>query len=746
MESKKYKSVINAEEEHLMTMSTTTSTKTVKKSLKTTKTKQSLEKLSSKESKSETISSTNAQELGMDTVDATAATTPPTPPTPTGEDAQARKKVKSKKSKKCEYDNQNISVKTSFNKFDALQKRNLIHNPQDEQQTSCRLCNKAVYKMEEVKAEKGIYHKTCFRCHECSKQLKFDNYQIHEGTLYCTAHFKLLFAPKVVEDVDPKPRKAELIIRESQPVELPPDVVRASDKPDLGLEELQQLNVRSRFQVFEGAGKRREEEEQQLQRQNTVVKRSTSILSKVAKLQQHGLNSSIDMKSETAENQNPDESGSGSENSDSDIENVDDNVEDADLVRSKRRTQKERPVGLGDAMNDIKTRFETGHVQSKEERREERKQEIQNIRSRLFMGKQAKFKEMYQQAVADSEQSITSVGKKPEVEIGAAARSIKERFEKGEMFNEKGGSSNLSEDADVFESAISKRSRSIFMELDANAEANGEAATLDAQNELKKNRSGLLRKSNSQVERDTANGNDQNNVDVVKYDEKPEDVKIATSEISEKFKFFETYRPNEGEKRKFRMTPPREGVVKMPTSDSDSDEPEKSTFNDNVLQKTQTTSTMLNKFREMEQKKFKGSNESNGPKPLKCFTPPPEDRRRYYDNQNSEDDESEESNSEDESANEDEPQEFAKLSANDEALKEAQNAARAKKLRAKFEKWQANEIQRELNEGHVDIYSQQVSDDSTIESTKTIRERFENMKNFERKSPSGPRYQVNRFV
>lgn len=30
--------------------------------------------------------------------------------------------------------------------------------------------------------------------------------------------------------------------------------------------------------------------------------------------------------------------------------------------------------------------------------------QIQNIRSRLFLGKQAKIKEMYQQAVADSEQ------------------------------------------------------------------------------------------------------------------------------------------------------------------------------------------------------------------------------------------------------------------------------------------------------------------------------------------------------
>lgn len=76
--------------------------------------------------------------------------------------------------------------------------------------------------------------------------------------------------------------------------------------------------------------------------------------------------------------------------------------EDIDLIRAKE-AQRERPVCLAN-MNDIKSKFESGHTLSKEEKREERKQEIQNIRSRLFMGKQARIKEMYQQAVADSEQ------------------------------------------------------------------------------------------------------------------------------------------------------------------------------------------------------------------------------------------------------------------------------------------------------------------------------------------------------
>ncbi|XP_034481604.1 DNA ligase 1 [Drosophila innubila] len=753
MESKKLKTVISAEEEHLASKSVKTSKKVIKKIFeKNEKIESEISGTTDAERDIKSVSGIIFDDSSMISKDANNI---------------SKKKGKSKKSKKHDYDSQNISVKSSFNKFDALQKRSLIHvrssdsskaqeifsNPQDEQQTNCRQCNRPVYKMEEIivqfKGDKGIYHKTCLRCKDCAKQLKFDNYQSHEGNLYCNVHFKLLFAPKVVEQTDePKARKAELIIRESQPTELPADVVRASDKPDLGLDELHQLqlNVRSRFQVFENVEQKKLEEEQLRIQQRPVIKRSTSILTK------YRINS--------CDNENEFGLLVDNNSDESPDEDYDEKNEDADLVRSKRCTQKERPIGLGDAMNDIKTRFEKGHLQSKEERREERKQEIQNIRSRLFMGKQAKIKEMYQQAVAESEQAITSVGKKPDigVDIGVAARSIKDRFENGQMFSDKSydpetnpyshpNSSGLSEDADVFESGISKKSRSIFMELDANMTSNTNA------HELQRNRSATLTKSVSQNQLSPANGD----TDVVKSDAKPEDVKIATAEISQKFKFFETYRPNDAKKRQFRITPPREGVVKMPTPDSDAEQLDdllngklsSTSFHDNVLQKTQTTSTMLNKFREMELGKCKGT-ELKGPRPLKCFTPPPEDGRRSYDNKsNSEEDEDEDEDEDEESDDEESDLDKEMLdihSNNDEALKEAQNAARAKQLRAKFEKWQVNEIKRELNEGYVDIYSQQVSDDSTIESAKTIRERFENMTNFERKSPSGPRYQVNRFV
>uniref|UniRef100_A0A0A9XS89 Xin actin-binding repeat-containing protein 2 n=1 Tax=Lygus hesperus TaxID=30085 RepID=A0A0A9XS89_LYGHE len=169
------------------------------------------------------------------------------------------------------HDNNQIDLisKSSFSKFDQLSKKSTVlhvrssgsekasktFNQSEAQGTnpSCKACNKTVFAMEQIKAERAVWHKNCFRCHTCNKQLTVDIYSSHEGELYCKPHFKELFQPKaVVETEEPvRRRKPEMIIRENQPIELPPDVVRASDKPDLGLEELSSLNVKSRFQVFE---------------------------------------------------------------------------------------------------------------------------------------------------------------------------------------------------------------------------------------------------------------------------------------------------------------------------------------------------------------------------------------------------------------------------------------------------------------------------------------------------------------
>lgn len=59
-----------------------------------------------------------------------------------------------------------------------------------------------------------------------------DTYESNAGLLYCKPHFRELFQPKaVLESPEEKllqkiKRRPEVIIRENQPVELPPDVVR----------------------------------------------------------------------------------------------------------------------------------------------------------------------------------------------------------------------------------------------------------------------------------------------------------------------------------------------------------------------------------------------------------------------------------------------------------------------------------------------------------------------------------------
>lgn len=63
--------------------------------------------------------------------------------------------------------------------------------------------------------------------------------------------------------------------------------------------------------------------------------------------------------------------------------------EDAELVRAKR-VQKEKPFHFT-GMTDVKNKFEHGDSNGKDERREERKQEIQSIRNKLFMVRDLSF-------------------------------------------------------------------------------------------------------------------------------------------------------------------------------------------------------------------------------------------------------------------------------------------------------------------------------------------------------------------
>ncbi|XP_021930220.1 uncharacterized protein LOC110834880 isoform X5 [Zootermopsis nevadensis] len=660
--------------------------------------------------------------------------------------------------------------KSSFSKFDQLSKKTVLHvrsvdaakvqkqfnqsaESASEQTSNCKSCGKQVFQMEQVKAERAVWHKNCFRCKECNKQLTVDIYSSHEGQLYCKPHFRELFKPKAVVDEDfepPRLRKPEMIIRENQPIELPPEVVRASDKPDLGLEELSSLNVKSRYQVFEksdslsGADVERSPS-------SVSVKRSPSILSKLARFQAKGMDIGV---TDDSLNGIPYEESSTSSDEDEEIE-AEEGEADRDLIRSSRK-QRERPVSFS-KMEDIKCRWETGQAAWREEQRQERKQEIQNIRSRLFLGKQGKMKEMYEQAVKDSENLTT----KKEVGVRSEkAKSIKERFERGEVLPdddavEEGvvkddhSKKAVDEDMSVFEAGISKKSRSLFLELDATAAKNHHQqqpsasplkSPLPVDDARRRSRETVLLRQPSE--------------DVVRSSDFVEDVKVETAEVSNKFKFFETYKEPEKQRKQFRITPPREGQVKANSPEREIyRDPEvvrsEDKVEDDEVMKTNTAKKMLSIFRQMEENASK-EDIPDGPKPLKRFTPPPDYTR---DSETESDEEEEEEEEEDVDPN------IVRSSdkIEDEFLKQAQNDARAKALRAKFERWEEKENRANANaatnashavgnlNGSLDL--DQSSEHSSIDTTKSLRARFESLRN-ESQQPKEkvPRPKVNRFV
>lgn len=81
----------------------------------------------------------------------------------------------------------------------------------------------------------------------------------------------------------------------------------------------------------------------------------------------------------------------------------------------------------------------------------------------------------------------------------------------------------------------------------------------------------------------------------------------------------------------------------------------------------------------------------------------------------------------------------------DEFLKQAQNAARAKTLRAKFEHWKNTD--KKVSSHHTEIEMiQGIGEQSSIESASSLRARFESLGSHTNELPRVPKVKVNRFV
>lgn len=61
---------------------------------------------------------------------------------------------------------------------------------------SCAACQKTVYPMERLVADKLIFHNSCFCCKHCHTKLSLGSYAALHGEFYCKPHFQQLFKSK----------------------------------------------------------------------------------------------------------------------------------------------------------------------------------------------------------------------------------------------------------------------------------------------------------------------------------------------------------------------------------------------------------------------------------------------------------------------------------------------------------------------------------------------------------------------
>ncbi|NXN28399.1 LIMD2 protein, partial [Nycticryphes semicollaris] len=60
----------------------------------------------------------------------------------------------------------------------------------------CTACQKTVYPMERLVADKFVFHNACFCCKHCHTKLSLGSYAALHGEFYCKPHFQQLFKSK----------------------------------------------------------------------------------------------------------------------------------------------------------------------------------------------------------------------------------------------------------------------------------------------------------------------------------------------------------------------------------------------------------------------------------------------------------------------------------------------------------------------------------------------------------------------
>ncbi|XP_022255159.1 kinesin-related protein 4-like [Limulus polyphemus] len=590
-------------------------------------------------------------------------------------------------------------VKPSVNR--AKVARTFSQGQKDEKETLCRICGKHVYLMDKIKAEKSAFHKLCFRCKECNKALNVDTYSSHEGEIYCKPHFRELFRPKAnfeedsgpmtsdIQEVEAKPKKFEMIIRENVPEELPPDVVRSDTKVEVDLPSVPDLTgIRSRFESPQ------EEIHYASIADKFSLQRTESVMQRLAKYQ-----SAV----------------SGEENGEI-LGSSEDEDYDPSVVRESKKKEKVKFV----EMSNLKSQWESGNVGKPEAKGADTKDELNKLRQKMCLGRSESKRALYERACKEAESNLAS--KSASVELGNEVKTvnIKEKFEKGELESEleqekqEKARREKEEDFSVFsETGTAAGARSLFKQIDATTVSSSSVKSPSADQK----RAREVPISTVSPTRDA---------DVVKCSDpvSKDEIEVDPTQLTQRFHFFENYKEESKERKRFQITPPRETKKEeSPVREIERDPNivRSSDAADEVIV-TDTAKKMLNKFKQLENQSDSGDVPA-GPKPVKRITPP-----REYTKIDDEHEPSPEP--------ERDPNIILCSYKNEDDI--AWDTEKAKNLRAKFEHWQPDAEQDSTKNENEFL--------PETDTAKNLRAKFEAIREESIKPKEKPKPRVRRFV
>ncbi|CDR32784.1 LIM zinc-binding domain-containing protein [Caenorhabditis elegans] len=266
-----------------------------------------------------------------------------------------------------------------------------------EEKKNCCICDKVVYPVEKVLANKNLYHIQCFKCCKCAKKLTPTNFNSHEGKLLCKVHMLEVFHPEIAHTMDPQNTEEDehaASDEEEFAVSSKPKQLQGVVKSGGGgvHDELAQLkSLREKKGDFESSCKEVDNVEKK-----TQIEKDLLAAGKVKANAEKFI------------------SGAALENSDDESESAD---RDPNIIRGSKKAEK---VELNfENVGDIKNKWKEGNVETAEAKEAAERKELEALKGGVSV------KDRFKERGDNDEQVVERSWNKDELSTSAAAEARK---------------------------------------------------------------------------------------------------------------------------------------------------------------------------------------------------------------------------------------------------------------------------------------------------------------------------------